>query len=62
MCNFEIFGENEFSHTPEKRDWEYLKQPMLELLLLFYNQEDPTPTVLIDRLSPVMDTLFLWKQ
>jgi hypothetical protein len=49
------------SDPDDKRDWEDLKQPMLDLMLLFYNREDLTPATLIDGLTPVLDTLYDWK-
>jgi len=38
-----------------------LQQPMLDLILLFYNRDDLTPAVLIDGLTPVLDTLYEWR-
>jgi len=34
---------------------------MLDLILLFYNRDDLTPAVLIDGLTPVLDTLYEWR-
>lgn len=53
---------SEFNHSPEKRDWAYLEQPMHELILLFYNRSELTPLVLIDCLKPILNTFFEWKQ
>jgi hypothetical protein len=49
------------SESDDKQNWEDLKQPMLDLMLLFYNREDLTPAALIDGLTPVLDTLYEWK-
>jgi hypothetical protein len=49
------------SESDDKQNWDDLKQPMLDLMLLFYNREDLTPAALIDGLTPVLDTLYEWK-